>query len=138
MPEPTNSLPTSLRPLRTGTDPVLNELMILNALEAKSGPASVQRLQTGALMSVIDAFDRRIQRPEFCQIVYSAMALHSHLARIHLGMAVETLIKQDLMDSKKIEEALRILTGDAESERISLYKQMELVVQCPTAADSVS
>jgi hypothetical protein len=118
-------------------DPILNENLMLTTLVTPLSADDVERLQYGAMMSVVDAFDRKIKREPFCDIVAAALSLHSHLARLHLAMSIEALQKVGKLDEKKMSDATRILAEDGELQRRKLFKLMELVVACPRSDDAV-
>jgi hypothetical protein len=118
-------------------DPILSELIVMASLDIPVSLQNIESLQSAALISVVDAFDRRIERESFCEIVAASLALHSYLARLNLAAAVESLLAKDVLTLKKVQDAAQSLTMDGEAARIALKRFMHLVVQCPTSADPI-
>src|ERR1700737_2556440 len=65
-------------------DPILNEEAITQALDTVVDLQTINRLHAGALMSIVDAWDRKILRDEFVVLVDAAMKLTEHTAKLWL------------------------------------------------------
>jgi hypothetical protein len=119
-------------------DPILSELIVMASLDIPVSLQNIESLQSAALISVVDAFDRRIERESFCEIAAASLALHSYLARLNLAAAVESLLAKEVLTLKKVQDAAQSLTMDGEAARVALKRFMHLVIQCPTSHDSVN
>lgn len=116
-------------------DPQLSEEIIMDALGAIASPVSAERLENGAVLAIVDCFDRRINRDPFITAVTNACMLHDSLGRLHFANAMMLMWKQEKLSIEELEKAVKRLTERAEDSRNRLIKEMELVVQCPLEAD---
>ncbi len=57
------------------TDPVLHEPTIMDTLDCTCEPDNAARLQAGALLSLVDAYDRKLEREAFVVLAGAALAL---------------------------------------------------------------
>lgn len=119
------------------SDPQMYEPQLLDVLSVPAGVLTVERLQSGALMSVVDAFDRRIMRYPFIDLVQAAMVLNNQLGRLTLVAAIAEEVKNKTVTPEKLAEAIVGLTERAEIQRLKVLKLMQLVAACPTSEDNV-
>lgn len=119
-------------------DPQLNEAMILDILDVPVSLEMAERLQSGALMSVLDAYDRKILRDPFTDIVAAALTLNQQLGRASLAQAVHNLIKSDGLTEEKVTATIKHYLERAEEQKAKIIKIMELVVQCPKKGDTIN
>ena len=120
--------------------------MVIDCLSVLVNPAGMEALQSGALLSIVDSYDRRILRENFVPVASISLGLHTAMGRMDTLLSVRTLISrrggdrtpEDATLLDHIDKALQHLIAYAEGKRSELKQRMELVVQCPTAEDTVS
>lgn len=119
-------------------DPTIDERMLMDTIDVPVSVSVIERLQSGALMAAINAFDRKLQRGPYIELTASAFSLHTHLGRLHMVARIHELFKQGKLTQEKLAEAETGLIGFCESERVSMRNLTGLVAQCPTSNDSVN
>jgi hypothetical protein len=119
-------------------DPFLNEQNILAALDVPASVGTVDRLQTAAMLAIVDGFDRKIQRDPFILLTASGLGLHTNMGRLHLINRVIELHKTQKLTPEKLTEADIELLAVCEAERIGLLNKSRLVSQCPLSTDKIS
>lgn len=119
-------------------DPIFSEATILNMLDAPASLAAVEPLRTGAILALVNGFDRKIQRDPFSLLVSSAVELHTNLGHLVLLDRMNTLNRQQQLTAEKFNEALINTIATCETGRLSLLHQMKLIAQCPTSYDKIS
>lgn len=125
------------QPERDRPAPLLNERLIMDTLDKVSSPMSASRLQDGCTLAITDAFDRKIDREPFVQLLGDALNTINMLSRISAVSAMLTMLKEDRISKEKMEHALKVLTENAERHRKGLVELMDKVRQCPTNYDPI-
>lgn len=125
-------------PRRKGITPKISEQMILDCLDVPVNGENIGALQSGAIMSVVDAFDRQIQREHFVMLCDHALTLHSAMGRMHTLLSTQHLQEQKELSPATITNAIQRITEHASSKRQQLKDMMKLVAQCPTGEDPIS
>ena len=119
-------------------DPIIDERMLMETIAVPVSLAMVERLQSGALMAAINAFDRKLERGAYIELTASAFSLHTHLGRLHLVARINEIFKQGKLTKERLAEAELGLIGFCESERVAMRGLTGLVAQCPTSNDIVN
>lgn len=119
-------------------NPQFCEKVILDALDNISTPGAAQNLQAGAQLSILDAFDRGINRDAFIDILKEAMLLHTFTSRLSMVAHMKAIVdkRSAPVSTDELTEAVHEVTALCEQHRTSLIKQMDLVVQCPLEMDT--
>lgn len=116
-------------------DPVLNEKAVMQVLDKVASVQSAERLVSGAFMSAVDCFDRRINREPFMEVLQDAFGLADMLSRLDITAAYKDHFAGGTMTDAMFDSSIKEITGRAEKLRESLIKRMDLVVQCPYEDD---
>jgi hypothetical protein len=119
-------------------DPIIDERMLMDTIDVPVSLGAIERLQSGALMAAINAFDRKLERSAYIELTASAFSLHTHLGRLHIVARINELFKQGKLTKERLAEAEQGLIGFCESERVSMRNLTGLVAQCPTSNDSIN
>ncbi len=125
------------------TDPVMHEESLLDTLDCTCGTDNTQRLQAGALMGLINGFDRKLTRDAFIAIAGAALALHTQMAKMYLLRSVRESFRLHAMSDREdgFETALRSSMGDIFSAAQEAHNEMrhltKMVTECPTTQDKV-
>lgn len=118
-------------------DPIINEFMILGVLDAKASEDTIDQLQYGAVLSTMDAFDRKIERRPFMEVAATSYKLHSLLARLASVADISRRLKDNLLTPESLDETMKQIAGAAEWQRVALMQKMNLVAQCPKTEDTI-
>jgi hypothetical protein len=120
-------------------DPKFSEKVLLDALDNISTPRCAHNLQAGAQLSILDAFDRGIERGAFIDILKEAMMLHTYTARLSMVAHLKAVCEATGhgIDKDQFEQAMHEVTAECETHRSALIKHVELLVQCPIEDDTL-
>lgn len=123
---------------KKGVDPVLSEEMILDCLSVDCTLDGIQALQTGALFSIVDAYDRLTVRDAYLPIVYASLALHATMSRIHALTMVKRLLDKGELTDEKLDAALEGLYSYATGAKIDLKRMVSHVAECAKSSNPIS
>jgi hypothetical protein len=118
-------------------DPVLDEQLIIDLIETKPAADTMNRLRAGALMLVVDAYDRKITRERFLMVAHTAMALHSYASQYTGVDNMQDLFRAGKLDDAVLTDALGEATKLLESYIDRALKEARLLKQCPLSVDKV-
>ena len=123
--------------------PLLDEGAILAQLAIKLDVAHTnQPTQSAAIMGIVDAYDRKLPRGPFLQIVSRAINLHDRIRQVSMLMSMrmelaaedhkreEVVARLDKFMEKKYEEA--------EEFRIGLYRDLSYIDQMAWEGDAIN
>ncbi len=119
------------------TDPVLHEPTIMDTLDCLPHPENTSRLQAAALLCLLDAYDRKLEREHFVTLAQAALELHTQVGKFYMIDSVRENESIGVLDTDMLNKAVigvHIMTSDAHN---ALLKLMRRVVSCPTTADKV-
>lgn len=106
-------------------------MMMLGVLSIAASPEMGERLRQGTLLAVLDAFDRKIQRENFIDILGTALNLDGYAARLILLDNMHQLFKDKDLTPERFAEAQEGLIKLVDDARMKLYRHMQLVAACP-------
>lgn len=124
------------------SDPVLDEKRILAILTNEDPQEGLDnttcRLQAGALMAVLDAYDRKVDRDNFLLIMSQAVGLHSTASkRLLLDTIHKSFREEELTDAA-------FLVAEAQLNNMIKEKVKELaafvtrLTQCANSGDAIN
>ena len=134
----TSSRKAKRPPRRKGNSPRLSEDMILDCLTVEISGENIGAIQSGAIMAIVNAFDRRIDRSYFIMLCDAAMTLHGAMGRMHTLLSTKRLEIDKELDGEKIDTAITSITQHASQKQLQLKEMMALVAQCPKEQDTIS
>lgn len=102
-----------------------------------TGSDDASRVLAGAIWSLLDAYDRKLLREKFEEIVDSSIRITQLLARYGLSQIMVQMHENGHLTPEKLAEASKDLMERAEKERQKLLNKMKLVVQCPGGEDPI-
>jgi hypothetical protein len=120
------------------TDPVLHEPTIMDTLDCRVDPGNASRLQTAALLSLIDAYDRRLTRENFLVLAEAALGMHTQIGKLYMMASVADNYNLGVLDDLMVERAVNGTSAMAVKAHDELYGLMKKVVMCPTSDDKVN
>ena len=115
---------------------MLNEDLIVAMLGTMPVAEHGENLRTAALMVLLDAYDRRVTRDSFFDTAKNALQLNEMCGRLESITGVHSSLKANLLTGEKLQEAISVVTGHADTCRKSLLKDMSLLMQCPEDDDT--
>lgn len=115
--------------------PLINEEMILGVLDVPVNPMTAPQLHSGAVLSAVDAFDRKLLRAPYVELVTAAFGLAGAIGRYQTLLVIEQMFKAGDMSLERIETALANTQKTTEIHRSELKRHMDLVIQCPWDGD---
>lgn len=117
---------------------ILDECVILHLLEAPPAASNTERLQNGALNTVIDMYDRKVTRDEFIAGIGHALNLYGQCAKLYVLAHVKGSFDRNELnaaDFKTVEEALVARISGSAQYLTKLVERMQL---CPNKGDAVN
>ena len=119
-------------------DPVLDEILIQACLALPPTAENSEKVQQGALMAAVNAFDRRLERDKFIDIVSSAQTLKDALGRQSIARSIDIIFRAGDLSQEKLDSAIEGLTKVVDIHRLRLLDMVKDMAQCPTKHDSVN
>jgi hypothetical protein len=120
------------------TDPVLHEPTIMDTLDCRVDPVNTSRLQAASLLSLIDAYDRKLTRESFLTLAEAALGMHTRIGKFYMMSSIWENHKMGVLDAEMVEKAVNGTGAMALKAHGELYALMKKVVMCPTSADKVN
>ena len=117
--------------------PFFNEDMIASMLDTAPSIEAGEQLRTASYITLLDAYDRKVDRNTFSEVAKQAVQLNEMMGRLESTTGIYATFKADKLTPEKLEEAMAIITGHAESCRHALVEKLALIMQCPWSDDSV-
>lgn len=117
--------------------PVLDEDQILMAIQIPLNEDNLLPVRMGTLCSVIDAFDRKLLRDPYVELVGDAMNLHSCSGRLEILYGVRQLFKDGKFEEKFITDSIEHIEKRGDTFRASLVAKMRKVAECRNDTDPV-
>lgn len=121
------------------TDPLVDEEFMLSALtNTKVGAPTVARMQTGAMLLLIDAYDRKTTRNEFAIIANTVMMFYASAAKLWLMGNIRERADEGSLDIEMMEGAVEGLIDVCGRGMGDCRELAELLAQCPLKADKIN
>ena len=114
----------------------LHEELIVAMLGTTPSSEHGENLRTAALMVLLDAYDRKVTRDSFFDTARHALQLNEMMGRLESISGVHASMKANLLTAEKLQEAVSVVTGHADTCRKSLIRDMALLMQCPEDEDA--
>ncbi len=119
------------------TDPVLHEDTIMDALDCTAEHTNTGRLQAAAMLCLIDAYDRKLQREHFVALASAALGLHTQIGKLYMMTSVRENEEIGVLDHDMLNKAVFGVHLAAGTAHMELFKLMQKIIACPTSADKV-
>ena len=116
--------------------PQLNEAMIAATLGAPPMQESGEPLRTAAFLTIVDAYDRKVDRDTFFETAQAACQLSEMMGRLESITGISNSFKAEKLTIDKLEDALATVTGHAEVFRMTLIRKIGLMMQMPWDDDT--
>lgn len=118
-------------------DPILDEDGILMLLSRPILPENVNALQAGAVQAMVDLYDRKVTREEFCELLTPCLTLYGQTAKLWLLSNIYDVHKSHGLNDerfKKAGEELAAVISKQVDEVVAIVKRVK---QCPTSEDTI-
>jgi hypothetical protein len=119
------------------SDPIIDEDGIILLLRASVTPDNVNAIQAGAIQAMIDLYDRKVTREEFCEMLAPCLALYGQTAKLWLLHNIYSVHKDGNLDDERFQKAATELTAVISKQVDSVVEIVSRVKQCPTSKDKV-
>ena len=118
-------------------DPILDEDGIIMLLKAPVGYETTNLLQAGAVQALLDMYDRKVTREEFCEHASRCIGLYNEAGKLWmLGNIFEVYLDGSL-DRSKFDTAKASLVELVQRQCETLIDMVQRLKQCPTSQDKV-
>lgn len=115
--------------------PLLDEKLLIQSLSTEISPETNEKIRGGAVLSIVDAFDRRIPRSMFLSMLSSSLQLYDFLGCLETVQRIEALMEKQKFTSTTLTEAGIEYSARSEAAKIYLLALMKGVVeQAPSDA----
>lgn len=118
-------------------DPLIDEEFMVEALAVTVSPQTIARLQTGAMLLLIDAYDRKTTRMEFAQIADCAVKTYAQAAKLWLMSSIKEASDQGYLDAPHVDEAYEALIYSVTDMTHNAHELATILKQCPLKEDKV-
>ena len=108
----------------------LNEELVVAMLGTVPAAEHGENLRTAALMVLLDAYDRKVTRESFFDTARNALQLNEMMGRLESISGVHSSYKANLITDEKLQAAIGVITGHADTCRKALIKDMALLMEC--------
>lgn len=120
------------------TTPLIDERALLKLLDCTATYANIERLQQGAIMALIDCYDREITREAFVLAARTTANMIDALARLALLHNVKQFAeKHGKAEPADIALAQKGVNEMLEEANKATIEMVELMRQCPLDEDRV-
>ena len=118
-------------------DPILDEDGIIMLLKSEVLPANVNAIQAGAVQAMIDLYDRKVTRKEFCELLAPCLALYGQASKLWILNNIYDVHKQYGLDDARFTAAANELVAVISKQVDTVVEIVQRVKQCPTSEDKV-
>lgn len=119
------------------SDPIIDEEGILMLLEQEILPGNVNALQSGAVQAMVNLYDRKVTREEFCALLTPCLALYGQASKLWLLNNIYNVHKSHGLDDARFTAAAKELSAVISKHVDEVVGIVERVQQCPTSRDKV-
>lgn len=96
-----------------------------------------ERIKYACLMSILAAYDKKLLREEFMEVVFAAFNLSTTTIRHMLMLGVEEYMNRDLWTPEKLQSYLTGYKATGTTEYAQLYELAKKIVACSSEGESV-
>lgn len=119
------------------SDPLLDEDGILMLLHAVVSPETTNALQAGAVQTLLDLYDRKVTRAEFCEQGSECLAMYGTVAKLWMLNNMHQVFAEHGLTEEKFALAEGQLVELIKKQAATLIAQVERLKQCPLSEDKI-
>jgi hypothetical protein len=110
--------------------PLLDEKVLIQALSTEISREEIEKIRGGAVLAVVDAYDRKVPRGLFLDIVATALPMYDWLGSLQTVQRVETISQKRPITPEALAEAVAEYTERSNHARQYLLTRMQGIVAC--------
>lgn len=118
-------------------DPILDEDGILMLLSRPILPENVNAIQAGAVQAMVDLYDRKVTREEFCELLTPCLTLYGLTSKLWILNNIYDVHRQNGLDETRFKDAAQELAAIISKQVDEVVAIVKRVKQCPTSEDKV-
>lgn len=121
----------------TSRYPLLDETILIKALLTEISPENIDQIRSGAVLSIIAAFDRRIPRTQFLEIVATALPMYDWLGCLQTVQRIDMIKKKQKLTDESLAEATTEYQSRSDATRRALLERMKAIVACAPSDETL-
>lgn len=118
-------------------DPIYDEDSIRGLLSVPISVDNYDMLQAGAVQALIDLYDRKVTREEFCNGVALSIPLYGQCSKMWLLDNIKGVFENGLLDKAAFEQASKGIEGVIRKQAEQVIELVKRLQECPTSLDKV-
>ena len=120
------------------SDPIFDEEAIITALDVNDiDETLVARIQYGATMALVDAYDRKATHQNFVQIAQACLGLYGYAGKLQVVASVRNAYRNGMLNDENLAVSVENAKTLAEHSRQDVLAIARLLKQCPLSTDKV-
>lgn len=127
--EKSSSLPTT---------PILRQDILTHALAPAVAPEVAESLRTASMLTVLNAFDRKVERDFFIKVLANSLSLNETIRRLEVGWQIKGILGKPELNMQNVDNAIEFLHKKAEAHRKMVADCMDGMAQMPDAGTTIN
>jgi hypothetical protein len=119
------------------SDPIFDEDMIRSLLSMPCDIEHTDTIQAGAVQTMIDLYDRKVTREEFCASLAPCLALYGQAAKLWLLHNIQDVFLAEQLTIQKFTDADKSMTEVLRKQCNTVIEIVKRMQDCPTSRDKV-
>ncbi len=108
----------------------MDERALITSLSSEVALETLNDIRSGTILSIIDAYDRRVPRAVFLDIVTHSLPLYDWIGSLEMVNRIAALYTRQKVSEPALAEAAAEFSNRADSARRHLLGRMKAVVAC--------
>ena len=117
--------------------PLLDENQMLKMLKTAISRQTANEVQAGAVLSVVDAYDRGVDRQTFLRILNEAVMLYDYLGCLSTVGRIQDIFAHNELTSDKITEGINAFATSSTVARDKLLEVVQLITEMPPSTATI-
>jgi hypothetical protein len=118
-------------------DPIFDEQGIIDMLSVPVAREYSQALKAGAAQAIIDMFDRKVTRDEFCKALEPVLNLYSYVGRLQMVGSIRDTFDKGELTPMAFDDANKQLSEFIRQSCLVTIETVKRLKECPTSGDKV-
>lgn len=110
--------------------PLLDEVALIKSISNEISPDTQDKIRGGTVLSILDAFDRRVSRQMFLSILSNSLQLYDWLGGLETVQRIGSLHKKQKLTEEALAEATAEYSSRSDAARLFLLALMKGLVDC--------
>lgn len=117
--------------------PLLDENVLIQALLSEISVENSEKIRSGSVLAIIAAFDRRVPRAAFLDIVATALPLYDWLGSMQTVQRIDMIHKKKKLTEESLATALAEFGAQSDAYRVAILNRMKMVVSCAPSSATI-